>query len=287
MPDRQGQLSTFPVLDQFAIKKSYDFTKSLAQQDASALEEADHFNHYFDAIVKIQNYVMAGSGGVGGQVVSIGDSGTISNCVLAYSTLTATMTGNTVTVTGLVPSHFSSDPFANPAFAMGTTTYVVTRNSTGNTEGVWANTSWSESSPFNETLTWYQFFTMVRPISGRQFELFIRNFPIHSSSEQITPTFTDTMETNINDQLLTLRAGWDGYATNKGLIAVIKDGVKGFWRADSERANERSYGWIWPKQFTSISDCYVEWGEIVERYATPETGNECYTRVGPMVRASG
>lgn len=297
MSDRTGSSSSFPTSrDQFVIKKSYNSSIALGQQEINSLEQASHFNHMFDAVFNIENHILSGSGGAGGTVVTRWASGVTnsntdvygSNVKLGYTALTASMTGNTITVTGMVPSSFGADPFRLNGFAMAHNLYLT--NPTGaNTEGVWANKEWTGVQPFNTMMTWLQMFTLVRPITGRQFEVTVKNIPLHSTSQNIDPTFTDNMKllTGAEFQHIWERPGWSG-GGYRSLTAQATIGGICTWAGLSEERNDARYGWAYPTKLASMTDSYVEWGEILEHYTTftIETG-ECFTRVGPMVRAQG
>ena len=307
--DRQGQLSSFPTsADQFAVKVPYDNSKTTAEQDADAIEQSNHFNHMFDAAVKIENYVLSGSGGVGGLVVSkysypVDPNDVVHpNLKMAYATITLSMTGNTITATALVPAAFGDEPFKNKGFSMSHSTYVTPRGATSAVEGIWANTNWGANGPFNDTFKWYQFFNMIRPVTGRTFELTVTNLPLHSTSESVQPTFTDNMVYTSSDpnsiQNIPSRTGWNGSATNRGLIALSSskygDGYA-YWKCYCEYNDNKAYGWIWPKSLPeNLTNSYVEFEVYQSVYETNEDRaqsfidtNEIYSRLGPMVRANG
>lgn len=297
MPDRTGSLSSFPTsADQFVIKKPIDNQKVLSQQTTDALERASHVNHMFDAMYKIEAHVLGGSGGIGASVVTrwatgaTGSSSDVygSNLKMAYSTLSISMTGNTVVVTGIVPSGFGSSPFYAKGFAMSHNFYLNSPEVSG---GLYANKGWGEAGPFNEMIKFHQFFTFVRPLTGsagRQFEVMVKNFPFHSTSEQLSSTFTDTLLNYAFDyQPLWQRSGWSGTGTNEAISA--KRTVDGYMRLflSCETPQSLSYGWVWPSKLDKMSDSYVEWGPISNTNSYSATTGDRFTRVGPMARANG
>lgn len=298
MPDRDGSLSSFPAsIDHFVIKKPFDANKSLSQQEQHALEQASHFNHMFDSIVNMETYMLTGSGGAGGSIVTRWSSGISGsdqdaygeNLKLGYTTLAISLTGNTISVTSLVPSTFGESPFDKKGFAIAHNLYVSNPNGNDATEGIWSNTTWGENGPFNETIKWFQLYTMIRPVTGSIFEVTLTNLPIHSTSNTIDSTFVEgnSIPSNQQWQEFWLRSGWTGTGL-RGLVSQ-NGGVPGstFWRGYCESSNDSRYGWAWPTMLGVLTDSHVEWGEIHARFGTPETSDECYTRIGPMVRASG
>ena len=310
MPDRTGSLSSFPTsVDQFAIKKPIDPQKSLNQQNIEALEKASHMNHMFDAMYKIESHILGGSGGIGASVVTrwatgaTGSSSDVygSNLKMAYSTLSISMTGNTAVVTGLVPTAFGSNPFYAKGFAMSHNFYL---NNTAVSGGMYANNkNWGQNGAFNEMMKFHQFFTFVRPLtgsSGRQFEVMVKNFPFHSTSEQISSVFTDTLlNFNLDYQPLWQRSGWAGTGAN-GAISASKT-INNFeyliiscfgnghqFSPPIQTGGQANYGWVWPTTLGKMSDSYVEWGAI-DSTIMNLVGyvGERYSRLGPMTRANG
>jgi hypothetical protein len=298
MPDRTGSLSSFPTsVDQFVIKKPIDNQKALSQQTTDSLERANHVNHMFDAMYKIESHVLGGSGGIGASVVTRYATGVTnsstdvygSNLKMGYSTLSITMTGNTVTVTGVVPSSFGTNPFYAKGFAMSHNFYLNSPEVSG---GLYANKGWGEAGPFNEMIKFHQFFTFVRPLTGsagRQFEVMVKNFPFHSTSEQLSSTFTDTLLNYAFDyQPLWQRSGWSGTGSNQAIAAkkTVIAGITTFFMACETPITE-SYGWVWPSKLDKMSDSYVEWGPITATNSYSATTGDRFTRLGPMARANG
>lgn len=308
MPNRDGSSSSFPgSLDQFVSKKKYNPDLPLSQQEFNSLEQASHFNHMFDALFKIESHLLAGSGGAGGLIVSRWSNGVSgsasdvygSNLKVAYSTLSIVLTGNTITATGLVPSSFGVNPFDHRGFSVAHNLYITNPAGSANTQGIWANESWGDQGPYNEAIKWFQFFTLIRPVTGRLYEATIKNIPFHSTSESITSSFTDLLTCTSAAQAVWDRIGWTGTGGLAGISAHQTINGNTYLIMSSEggghltsppgnsNGNDSAYGWVWPTKFPNLTDSYVEWGEIVDRYSTPETGDECYSRLGPMIRASG
>jgi hypothetical protein len=300
MPDRTGALSSFPTsLDQFAIKKPFDSELPVSQQEFNSLEQAAHMNHMFDAIYKMEAHILGGSGGLGGSVVTRWSSGAVDseydvygpNLKLGYTTLSISMTGDTISVTGLVPSAFGTNPFDSKGFTLAHNLYITNPDGAANTEGIWANKSWGDQGPFNETMRWFQFFTMIRPVSGRIYEVTVTNLPYHSTSETISPQFTDSLQPvpGMTVQNLHTRSGWAGKGLD-GLYIYSPINTPGFnyWFAASEAGDNPRWGYCYPTRLGSIENSYVEFGPIANCGTTFSIGGgEAYSRFGPMVRFSG
>lgn len=296
MTDRTGSTSSFPSsLDQFEIKTSFNSELPLSQQATTSLEQAAHFNHMFDAVVNLENHVLAGSGGIGASVVTRWSSGITgseediygSNLKLGYSTISLTLTGDTYTATAMVPTSFGNDPFSLKGFAIG---HSFSLDGTSSTQGLWANNSWGTEGPFNEMIKFYQFFTMIKPVTGRVFEYTIRNFPFHTSSETISSIFTDAMKlvTGLSWENLHVRTGWTGTGVDGLYVAPTVNGNT-YWVAACEISNGDRWGWAYSTKLGVMTDSYVEWGEIVEYFVNTNfvEGQEVAYRLGPMVRATG
>lgn len=201
MPDfLNGSSSSFPSsLDNFVIKRPYDPNIDIFLQNPNALERASHFNHYFDAAIKIQETIPYGVGPIQTKYPWAGTSQNTTSIWAPYlhithSTLTATMTTTTLTVSGTVPAIMGDDPFNTWGFSMGTTLYV---HSTAGTEEIdlsLYNETTNRNKLWNHLMNQTQFYTMVQPLTGRNYNVIVKAININGLTTPFIDTFTLTPE---------------------------------------------------------------------------------------------
>lgn len=191
MYTRDGSTSTYStsgsgVLDHFPVLtplNPYDL-----HQSATSTISASTINKYFDAAVRLQNSYFED---LGAATVSTypDNSHIISNTDLqvSYELFSISLTSNTTTITGTVPSQFGSDPFHDPGFSMSPTFYYGSSDL-----GVWANLSNPDFGPINILYTKPQFFVSITPVTGRTYIAKILNVPFHATAQNFGVTnFTD------------------------------------------------------------------------------------------------
>jgi hypothetical protein len=202
------------------------------------------------------------------------------------------MSGNTISATAMVPSSFDVEPFKTKGFAMGHNIYVSTRSSSASLKGVWGGVNWGDDGPFNAMMALPQFFTLIRPVSGRKFEVTVTNFPFHSTSENVNASFSDslTFAGPGESQDLSSRNGWTGASHNGGVIVNLTKSSEKILELKCEYKDDPSYGYAYStKLANNLTNCYIEFGPIKEtifdsRYID---SLEVYSRFGPMVRFNG
>jgi hypothetical protein len=193
---RTGQLSTFnpteSELDEFAIKQSYI---TLAPD---SLELADHINHYFDAVITLQNNLTTLGGS---NLISYYPSGnTIQPTDIYISQVVTGITLNTnnESFTFTTPALFGSTPFLDRGFSLAIRADEVSA-SPSTVKGIYATSSPSSREAWNTLLGKNSFQCTVTPVSGRQYVAYIstlnKNLKTGSFSKQ------DDSNRSLNDSL--------------------------------------------------------------------------------------
>lgn len=311
MPNRDGSTSSFPAsADTFLIKRPYNSNLALDAQDPNSLEDASTFNKMFDAIVNMETYILGGSGGAGAGVVTRWSNGVVGsdtdvygpNLKMGYSSINFTISGNTTIVTAMVPSSFGADPFHENGFSMATSLYITPPGGVTTTQGIWANAYYGEYGPFNNMLQGYQFFTLVRPLGGQQFETTVTNFPFRSDGLLPGGNPSDNMLFNGPGlyQPLNSRDGWAGLSYNYG-VALENTSIDGYnilqLQSEDQAGSkaEMSWGFVYCDRVKpNLTNSYIEFGPI-DRSAVglqwmPDgwgAAHSVYSRFGPMIRATG
>lgn len=296
MPDRSGELSTFPgSLDQFKIKKPINTSLPLGSQDPDALEHADHLNHMFDAVYNIEQNQY---GQAGQQVQTYYPDGTGvgfgDNLKMAYHSYSATMSGNLLTISGTVPAYFGSNPFNNFGFSMAHTTYFQPSD-TSNIEGLWANKDWGNAGPWNSMIKFAQLFTMVTPgsgNSGRDFTIYIKNQPMHSTGFAFDSHWTDNLNRVPNSTLNPITDPfWKGTVQRNGLAFNYTPGnTYGQLVCSSEDGGYDCSAYVVPIGCIDTNDSSVQFNKAsLFTYSTVAqmASGEYWNRSGPMVRCTG
>jgi hypothetical protein len=163
---RTGQLSTFnpteSELDEFAIKQSYI---TLAPD---SLELADHINHYFDAVITLQNNLTTLGGS---NLISYYPSGNTvqpTDIYISQVVTGITLNSNNENFTFTTPTLFGSTPFLDRGFSLAIRADEISA-SPSTVKGIYATSSPSSREAWNTLLGKNSFQCTVTPVSGRQY----------------------------------------------------------------------------------------------------------------------
>lgn len=198
---RQGQLSTYnpetSATDSFAIKKNY------ATLEIDSLESSDHFNHYFDACIKIEKQLPKFLGTnikafypltpseISSSVFKQVEGNQI---LLATQVTSGTMLGNGQEFSVTVPEIFGVNPFRDNSFSLS----VRADEFNYTAEGVFANKNPNSADVWNTLSNQNHFVCSVQPatgLAGRTFTVKVSavgRTPLPGSQISFSEHFTDT-----------------------------------------------------------------------------------------------
>lgn len=171
--DPDGILSDFNrtpgQLDEFRIKSPFSGDTS----SLDSLEQANDWNQYFDACLRLESYLQNRIGGP----LQTGESGSddkigAPNLYMSYEVLsTASSSGTITSIAGTVPSEFGDNPFRDPRFGVVHTLYL----DHGGTPiaGVYANKPNNSLGYLNDLIAFPQYYVAIAPTAtgatGRDF----------------------------------------------------------------------------------------------------------------------
>lgn len=283
MPFRDGSLSTFPdSVDQFLYKNPGD------------RELSSHFNHYFDAALNLENYLLGSLGGSLESLYSEEHSGTIienENLLLSYVTVTGSLSGAITTVNFdlTVPARFGSTPFDDWRFSIGHSVYL---NIGSTVKGLWANRDWGQNGSLNQMINLPQLFTSFKPTGGRNYRATVNLIKFGTGGADPN-TFYDSFERGGTSEQQSPGADWVEEENGRGFTVKTRNHSTGgqgnqswcLW-VSPERGGNPGGGWIYPSNFPVSNDMEVEY-DIYDWGFTGVDSGEYYSLAGPMVRMSG
>lgn len=267
---RTGALSTFPdSLDQFAIKRPF------GGGDPNSKELASHFNHYFDAAIKLEEWAMEN---LGGPVQTRNPDGystalvTDADCRIATVSVTVPLSGDVTKYAMTVPDFLGSDPFNDVRFSVGVSARLVP-DDVGAVAGIWANNDWGGTGPLNLMMRWPQIYAMVEPVSGRNFNLVLAAKGMAAGFEPVfaNEEFSDTFDRSTFPTKNGVNLGaykdlgptWSLSNKNGSPYAVVVErlglsGTKNSLALVSEEGSVQCYGLASPAGFGESNDQEIE-----------------------------
>jgi len=196
---RQGQLSNFDPsdgsMDAFAIKQPYNTYLP------DSLESADHLNHYFDAVFKLEDYLI---GYAGANIQGYYPNGALisgAQLYVAQAISGFTLSSNQQTFTMTVPTLFGNSPFTDPTFSLAVRADEVP-NTPSSIQGEYANTSPTSIKTWNDLLGKNYYQCILSPVSGNIF-----NVRVNSFNATTTPSTT----TYFGEGLTSVGKAWSSY----------------------------------------------------------------------------
>jgi hypothetical protein len=299
MSFRDGSLSTFSesTLDHFQIKYPFNTPASGFGGAGTDIEKANHFNHYFDACLKMQQYLY----GTINNHLQARYSATYSSAlvpasafIFSFDTITETLTGAVASIPLTVPEIFGADPFSDGRFAIAHTAYY---QSSASGLSTYLNNP-TDPSLFNALINHPQFYILMQPTGGRTFTLSVcamrygLNTPLYTS-------FSDGFEgrTIPQDGALLGNTWQDEQRMGGGrqrafrilngtYNAVSRNALRMRSRNNYREDSYRQEGWALPATFTECYDQSVEF-EYLELHTTNVGTNQYWNRCGIMLRAAG
>jgi hypothetical protein len=282
---RDGSLSTFSgALDQFVIKTPYN---TGGTSPATSLVKAEHINHYFDACIRIQQYLKTK---LGKNLATLDNSTqkapngyTYGSAKLAYTSHTMTMSSaSTLTITEQVlnvPASFGTTPFNNRTFTIAPT-LVIKDSLNLFSQGI-SYYDLSDQDYISNLQSLPQFYVTIHPTNptvNNQFTLRVYSSEATTSnlkglSQLISGLVTDNLE-NINTKATQQTRFMEPFLWNEPLLGnyvnkvqVISEsaGAK-YIRLYSNKLGQPVSSLLLSKVVAS-NNCYVE-----SKYKTKATG---------------
>lgn len=200
---RQGQLSTYDpatsAIDSFSIKRNY------ATFDAASLEISDHFNHYFDACIKIEKNLPKFLGTnikafypltTAEKTSQVFKQVEGNQLFMAHSVTDVTLTSNGQEFSLTTPAIFGAAPFKDTSFAVS----VRVDEADSTAEGAFANINPSSSELWNTLSNQNHYLAAVVPASGLEGRTF--SVKVSTLGRTILPGGLISFSENLEEGLL-------------------------------------------------------------------------------------